>query len=70
MDDEKNFPLKKEVLILIKRLLYNVEEFYQLRDMIREIMEKDETDKIKSNVFFEYLLSEVHAVESMHTSTN
>ena len=63
IDSEKNIPLKKEVIVLIKRLLYNVEEFYQLRDMIKEIMKKDEADN-DINEFFENLLTEVRFEQS------
>jgi hypothetical protein len=62
MDNDNNISLNKEVVVLIKRLLYNVEEFYHLKDMISEIMDKDE--KIFNvNEFFENLLKEVRSEE-------
>lgn len=62
MDNDNNIDLNKEVVVLIKRLLYNVEEFYYLKDMISEIMDKDE--KIFNvNEFFENLLKEVRSEE-------
>jgi hypothetical protein len=64
IDGEKKIPLKKEVIVLIKRLLYNVEEFYQLKDMIKEIMKKDESDN-NVNEFFENLLTEVRYEQAM-----
>ena len=65
MDDDNNLPLNEEVIVLIKKLLYNVEEFYHLKDMINEIMNKD--DKTNNvNEFFENLLKEVRSEELVH----
>ncbi len=58
MDSVKDIHLNNELINLIRRMLNNVEEFYQLRDMIKEIMKNDEDKNI--NEFFNNLLSEVH----------
>ena len=44
MDYNNSFPIQRDALVLIIRLLQNVEEYYMLKEIIRETMDKDETD--------------------------
>ena len=66
MDDEIA-PLNKEIMVLIGRLFHNVEEFYQIKEMVREIIKKDEVNNIKIKKYFKNLVTEVRAVQFMHT---
>jgi hypothetical protein len=56
-DNIKDINLDQEVIDLIKRLLNNVEEFYQLRDMVRVIIKNEEENYL--NKFFNNLRSKV-----------
>jgi hypothetical protein len=66
MDKGKNSILTREVAILIQRLFYNVEEFYQIKSMIKDIFERHDVDILKNNDYFENLLTEVRAIQFMN----
>lgn len=66
MDSELD-PLNKEIIILIKSSFNNVEEFYQIKNMIRDIIKEDEVKKMKVKNYFKKLITEVRAVQVMHT---
>ena len=52
MEDEVKTPLEEEAVVLLTNLLENVEEFYELRDKIKYLMEDREITEIKLiNIF-------------------
>ena len=43
MEDIECTPLERDALVLVTRLLENVEEFYMLNEQIRDIIAEDDT---------------------------
>lgn len=64
IDNEEVSPLDKEVLLLITRLLENVEEFYELREKIRHIMVEDQLTETKIMGLFQTLVQGLKAEKS------
>jgi len=56
IEDEGNSSLDKEAAALLARLLENVEEFYELREMIKHVMEQDEMTETKLIDLFQTII--------------
>ena len=56
IEDEENSSLDKEATALLSRLLENVEEFYELREKIKPLMEQDEMTETKLIDLFQTII--------------
>lgn len=65
IDYEGDSPLDKEALVLITRLLQNVEEFYELREKIRHIMLEDQLNDNKIMGLFQTLIQGLKSEKSI-----
>ena len=64
MDNEEDVTIDREAAILIARLLENVEEFYELREKIRNIMVEDHITETKVMSLFQTLLQGLRVEKS------
>ena len=60
-------PINKEIKFLIRRSFNNIEEFYQIKYMIRYIIKKNDVKNTTVKNYFERLITEVRAVQVMPT---
>ena len=65
IDYEGDSPLDKEALVLITRLLQNVEEFYELREKIRHIVLEDQLNDNKIMGLFQTLIQGLKSERSI-----
>lgn len=59
--------LNKEIKFLIRRSFNNIEEFYQIKYMIRDIIKKNDVKNTTVKNYFKRLITEVRAVQAVHT---
>jgi hypothetical protein len=59
IDKESKYVLDKEVQVLLERLLGNIEEFYLLKDLIKNTIQKEERNIVNNVKFFRSLIKEV-----------
>lgn len=57
IEEEDNLTIREEAVVLLEMLLENVEEFYELREKIIDLMEDDEMTENKLIDVFQTLLS-------------
>ena len=62
-------PLNKEIIFLIRRSFNNIEEYYQIKYMIKDIIKKNDAKNTTIKNYFKRLITEVRAVQVMHTTS-